>query len=293
MNRLLTTKQVARALDVSESSVKRWCDKGVIAAQYTAGGHRRIALPDVLAFVKRSKCELVQPDALGLPSRVGHAKSSLHRAQEAMVEALLAGRLGACQQIVIDLFLSEHRVATICDAVLAASFHEIGERWACGEAEIFQERLACEIVLNTLHGLENLLPSPPDAAPLALGAAPEGDQYSLGTAMAALVLRDNRWRATSLGDNLPIATLRAAILRHRPKLFWLSCSHLADEDRFASEYNALFEEFSGQVAFVLGGRALHPGLRKRLHYSAFCDSMQHLEDFANTLRAGDQEGSPS
>ncbi|GIW98338.1 MAG: DNA-binding protein [Pirellulaceae bacterium] len=291
MRELLTTKQVAKALGVSESSVKRWCDKGVIPASQTAGGHRRIALSDLAAFLRQSKHELVHPEALGLPSTTGRTERLLGRAREQLVAALLDGDKQRSRQIVVDLFLAEYRVASICDDVIAAAFHEIGDRWSCGEAEIFQERLACEVALATLHDLESLMRPPPESGPLAIGAAPEGDQYSLGTAMAALVLCDNQWRATSLGDNLPIATLRAAILRHRPKLFWLSCSHLADEDRFASEYNALFEEFSGQIAFVLGGRALHPGLRKRLHYSAFCDSMQHLEDFANTLHPGDPTSS--
>ena len=33
--------------------------------------------------------------------------------------------------------------------------------------------------------------------PLAIGAAPAGDQYSLGTAMAELVLRDGKWQCVS------------------------------------------------------------------------------------------------
>ncbi|REJ93532.1 MAG: helix-turn-helix domain-containing protein [Planctomycetota bacterium] len=50
MNDLLTPKQVARAISVSESSIKRWCDRGAIATQYTPGGHRRIPLSGLLEF---------------------------------------------------------------------------------------------------------------------------------------------------------------------------------------------------------------------------------------------------
>ncbi len=53
MKPLVTPKQVGRALDVSESSLKRWCDNGEIATQYTAGGHRRIALTAMLALGTR------------------------------------------------------------------------------------------------------------------------------------------------------------------------------------------------------------------------------------------------
>ena len=59
MRDLLTPKQVARAIDVSESSIKRWCDKGVIPTQYTAGGHRRITMADTLEFLRTGKYQLV------------------------------------------------------------------------------------------------------------------------------------------------------------------------------------------------------------------------------------------
>ena len=51
---LLSPKQVARALGVSESSLKRWCDKGLIPTERTAGGHRRLPLAGVLDFLVRS-----------------------------------------------------------------------------------------------------------------------------------------------------------------------------------------------------------------------------------------------
>ena len=46
----LTTRQVAEALSVSESSVKRWCDQGAIPTIRTVGGHRRIPLDGLLRF---------------------------------------------------------------------------------------------------------------------------------------------------------------------------------------------------------------------------------------------------
>ena len=63
---LLSPKQVAQALGVSESSLKRWCDQGLIATIRTGGGHRRLALPDVLRFIRDGEHRLVSPEALGL-----------------------------------------------------------------------------------------------------------------------------------------------------------------------------------------------------------------------------------
>jgi len=285
MRDLLTPKQVARAINASESSVKRWCDKGVIPTQYTAGGHRRISLPGLLNFLRERQQELVHPEALGLPPTSGQSARVVERARQQMTEALIAGDEPRCRQIAIDLYLAEHSISAICDEVFAAAFREIGDRWACGDAEVYQERRGCEILLRVLRELRSLLPAPAAGALTAIGAAPSGDPYRLGTTMAELVLRDAAWNAVSLGDNLPFATLAAAIRQQRPSLFWLSCSHIPDESEFLAGYRELYEEFGLEVAFVVGGYALSDQLRQRMKYSAYCDNMQHLEGFAQTLRS--------
>ena len=291
MRDLLTPKQVARAIAASESSVKRWCDKGVIPTQYTAGGHRRITMSGLLGFLRGGKHELVHPEALGLPPTSGQTTRVLDRSREQMTEALIDGNELRCRQITIDLYLAERSISVICDDVFAAAFREIGDRWACGDAEVYQERRGCEISLLVLHELRSLLPPPPAEAPLAIGGAASGDQYSLGTTMAELVLRDVTWNANSIGNNLPFVTLAAAIREHRPKLFWLSCSHVADESEFLAGYHELYEEFGLDVAFVVGGYALTEQVRQQMKYSAYCDNMQHLEGFAQTLRGAIEKNS--
>ncbi len=283
MRDLLTPKQVARAIDVSESSIKRWCDKGVIPTHYTAGGHRRITLSGLVEFMRKGKHVLVHPEALGLPPISGQTIRVVDRAREKMTEALLSGDDPCCRQITIDLYLAEHSISVICDDVLAAAFRDIGERWECGAAEVYQERRGCEVALRVLHELRALLPAPPEEAPLAIGGAAAGDQYCLGTTMAELVLRDAKWNAVSLGDNLPFESMGAAIREHRPKLFWLSCSHIAGETDFLARYGQLYDEFGMDVAFVVGGFALTDEIRQQMKYSAYCDNMQHLEGFAQTL----------
>lgn len=283
MRELLTPKQVSRAIDVSESSVKRWCDKGVIPTRYTAGGHRRIAISSLMEFLREGSYHLAHPEALGLPPTSSKTTRDIGRALGQLTDALLNGDESRCRQISVDLYLAEHSISVICDEVFAAAFREIGDRWACGEAEVYQERRGCEIATRVLHELRILLAPPTSDSPLAIGGAAEGDQYSLGTTMAELVLRDARWNANSLGDNLPFESLAAAIRENRPKLFWLSCSHIVDETEFLRGYQELYDEFSMDVAFVVGGYALTEEVRQQMKFSAYCDTMQHLEGFAQTL----------
>lgn len=287
MNEFVTPKQAARAIQVSESSVKRWCDKGVIPTQKTAGGHRRIRVADLLDFLRTSDCALVRPDVIGLPATTGQTRWVIDRAAEQLTEALVVDDAEKVRQITLDLYLAEHSISSICDLALAPAFESIGEKWECGQAEVFQERRSCEIVLCVLRELSALLPTTADGGkPVAIGGAGAGDQYDLGTSMAELVLRDAQWQATSLGNNLPFETLAEAIKRYRPRLFWLSCSHIEDEEAFLDGYSRLYDEFGMDVAFVVGGRSLVESLRQRMKYAAYCDNMQHLESFAQTLATG-------
>lgn len=284
MQTMLTPKQVARAIQVSESSVKRWCDKGVIPTTYTAGGHRRIPMREFIDFLRSSEHELIRPEVLGLPATIGRTERVVERGMLKMIDALLAGDEEQCRRLTFDLYLGEHSISSICDRVFAKAFEAIGDRWECHEAEVYQERRACEIALRILHEINALVSSPPGDAPLAIGGATEGDQYNLATTMVELVLRDARWNAVSLGDNLPFETLAVAIKENRPRLFWLSCSHIGEEANFVESYGALYKEFGVDVAFVVGGRSLTEEVRRKMKYAAYCDNMQHLVSFAQSIR---------
>ncbi|MGI9429741.1 MAG: MerR family transcriptional regulator [Bythopirellula sp.] len=283
MNDLFTPRQVARAIHVSESSVKRWCDKGMIATQYTAGGHRRILLGDLLKFLRNGQIDLVNPEILGLPVTSRKTPRTLSQASAQLAEALLVGEEYLCRQLTMELFLAEHSLSVICDEVFATAFRTVGDCWADGSAEIYQERRASEIAMRLLHELRSLLPGLPTDAPVAVGGTVSGDHYTLGTTMAELVLRDAKWKAVSLGDHLPFCTIAAAIKEQRPQLFWLSCSHIEDAAAFLEGYQELYEEFGFDVAFVVGGFALSEELRQQMKFSAHCDNFQHLAGFAQTL----------
>ncbi len=285
MRELLTPKQVARAIRVSESSVKRWCDNGSIPTRYTAGGHRRIPLCGLLDFLKASHYQLVDPEVVGLPAACLREARSLETSAEPLANALLVGDDVQFRQLLVELYLAEHSVSTICDDALARAFELIGHRWSCGEAEIYQERRGCEIALRNLYELRTLINPAPPGAPRAIGATPAGDYYSLATTMAELVLQEAGWNARSLGSNIPLETLRSAIRDQQPRLFWLSCTHLEQADAFLSAYRSLYDEFSDRVAFVVGGQALSASHREQMPCTACCVSMGQLEATASQILA--------
>lgn len=286
MKQKLSPKQVAQAIGVSEASLKRWCDKGLIPSTRTAGGHRRILLSAVLEYIRESGNPLIEPRVLGLPSATGSGKMTLERSEDHFLSALEVGDLDSIRLVAVNLYLAGHRMCEIFDKAVTPAFHRIGERWAAGEMEIYQERRACEVFLRAVHELKSVLNAPAAHAPLAIGGTFEADPYSVPTTMAETSMSQVGWRAQSLGTMLPAETLAAAIAKHKPALFWLSVSTIESQPNFLSQFKVLAQSaMQHGCAIVVGGRALTKGVRKNMDYAAFGDTMRHLTSFAESLAA--------
>ncbi len=284
MNQPLSPKQVAQAIGVSESSLKRWCDRGLLKTVRTAGGHRRLELGDVLRFLRTSGHQVARPDLIGLPPQAGQGTTARNKARERVRDALLAGDEQLCRRIVYDLYVAGHSACDICDNVLAGAFHEIGHGWECGKVQVYRERRACEIALKALYDLRRALPDPAVDAPLAIGGSLEFDPYCLPTAMVELVLRESGWRAMSLGTMLPPATLAEAVRENEPDVLWISISTIRSVPEFLDEYSQLHDLATTLgSAVVVGGRAITAEIRRQLSYSAFGDTLRHLVTFVEAM----------
>lgn len=285
MKDLVTPRQVAQAIDVSESSLKRWCDQGLIPTVRTAGGHRRMPVNGVLTFLRKSGYQLINPEVLGLPPATqGGRERKLHIEREHLVDALMQGNEQVCVEVVLNLYLAGHSMSTICDEVLTTVFTDIGAKCGCGEASIYQERRSCELCHRVLHEVRRGLPEIPPEAPIAIGGTIDGDSYTLASSMVELVLRENGWRACSLGAMLPFLSLRQALCDMRPQLCWLTFSVIHDVDNFLQEFGRVSQlAAENQIALVVSGQALTKEIRRRMQYSCFCDTFRHLEAFARQL----------
>jgi methanogenic corrinoid protein MtbC1 len=243
----------------------------------------------VLDFVRENDFALAQPEVLGLPPSVGSGSRTLDQACRLYEQALEQGDELQCLQLVLDLRLAGHDLAVIGDHVIAPSFHELGQRWQHGEAEVYQERRGVEITRHVLTRLKDTLAPPVAVAPIAIGAAPAGDSYSLPGQLCELVLLELGWHARFLGSELPLETLAQAVEDLRPRVLWLSVSVLEEPESFVRECRSLYELcMERQCAVVVGGRALTEPLRRRLQYASYCDNLSHLRGFAATLYGAKQ-----
>ncbi|TWT48078.1 Helix-turn-helix domain protein [Rubripirellula amarantea] len=281
-------KQVAEALGASESSLKRWCDRGAIATIRTVGGHRRITLDGLRDFLETSGRELLAPQVLGLPKlgvgRSSEISGSDDPDQRAFRKAIVNGDEEACRKVL------QHRLdqgmlrSEAAEFFIADAMHEVGAAWQCNSVDVYQERRGCEICIRLISELRAGLPPLRDDAPIAIGGTPTGDIYQLPTALVELALREVGWNAVNLGCNLPWDSFVQASHDYQPEMMWLSVSHIDDAPSFVIEQNRLADSLGENVTMLIGGQALTDQIRPRLRYTAFCDSIGHLTELAAMMR---------
>jgi excisionase family DNA binding protein len=253
MTSTFTPKQVALALGVSESSVKRWVDSGRLSAGKTLGGHRKLALSAVVEMVRETGQELTHPEVLGM---VAHrTRCNLAESQRELLAALLAGNSAECRELLLGYYQAGCTLADIADKLVRPVFYEIGEGWSRGEIQVHQERRACQVVIECQHELRRWIPAPEPGAPLALLATPHGDFAEVPIRFAELTLQRAGWNTWLAGAGLPLTEIAEAVKLKGPRMTCVSVTHSTHSaQEFYAEYRQqLVEPTRALTTHVLGG----------------------------------------
>ncbi len=103
--------------------------------------------------------------------------------------------------------LEEQPRAVVFDDVIRGAMELVGSRWASGEWAISQEHLASVALLQALARVRSNEGAETHIGPVAVLAAPEGEQHVTGLACLAQVLEEDGWRVENLGANVPAEDL--------------------------------------------------------------------------------------
>jgi len=251
----ITPRQLAAAIGVSESSLKRWSDQGLLSMTKTAGGHRRLTIAGVVHFLRTTRTPLTNPHVLGLGKEILGPASGDQAIGDAFFDAVRCGERATCISLAIHHYLAGHSVASVCDDVIQPALARLGNAWHRGEADLYEEHRASRICHALLPELRHLLAASKADAQVAIGAAPGGDPYSLATAMAELVLAEHGWRAYDLGPNTPLASLAMAARSEKARIVWVSATHVPDAHALHAELDQLRSECRDRHAILaLGGQ---------------------------------------
>jgi MerR family transcriptional regulator, light-induced transcriptional regulator len=295
---MLTSKEAARVLGVSEASVKRWADSGLLPMEKTAGGHRRFR-PEDVAVIRRSGLSVGEPTVKRKrPAAVLHTRpapeAELAPGREgALVEetfrALTAGRDEELAALLVNLHLHGQSVGAIADGFLCAAMRRVGDLWHAGELSVAQEHVATRTAGVALQKLQTVLDAPDGEGAHALCCSVEDDFHELPLRLAALTLEASGLEVFNLGASTPFPALSEAVERFRPDLVCVSATVMVRLDRAVYDY-AAFRKVARRAgaAVVLGGAGFAgEAVRRRLPADLYAGSFRQLEDFVRTLAANE------
>jgi excisionase family DNA binding protein len=280
----ISTAQAARSLGVSVSTVKRWVDEGVLPANKTAGGHRKLLRAEVLALARKGDVPHASVADLVL---VAGRKQRLDAAglREALYTAMLRGDAAEVRAFIRRAYEAGVPIESLADSVIAPLMERVGHGWETAGIDVWQEHRGTLLVAAALFELHAEISRRAEKnRPIALGGAPAADPYLLASLLAQLVLLDAGWDAVNLGPNTPLDSFVRAIRELKPRLMWLSVSHLEDPPAFIRDYRTMQAAAAEcGTAIAIGGRALVEPVRAQLHYTSHGDGLSQLAALARTL----------
>lgn len=281
----LSPKALAQSIGVSESSLKRWSDEGLLNAARTAGGHRRIALPEAVRFIRAVGATVIRPDLLGLAEVAQTpAPEDRERAHAMVREALESGDGARTRALLQSLYLGGWSAAEIFDGPVRVALASLGELWQHAEWGIVVEHRATNVAIQAINQLRGIMPSAPEHAPVALGCSCENDPYVVPTLMASCVLGEAGFRDVNLGNHTPMRVLIAAARQYTPALVWISASVSGEFERRRHELTAAAKELAEIGArLVVGGRGFASSEARALPGVSVAGTMQELDEVGRAV----------
>lgn len=142
----------------------------------------------------------------------------------------------------------------------------IGEGWASGQIEVFEEHLYTEQIQVLLRQAIAALP-PGIRRPNVLLTTVPDEQHVLGVLMLESLLTLRGIRCVSLGTQTPLAEIVAAVEAHGPDVVALSFSAAFPARQVLPLVNQLRAALPASVGLWVGGSGIDRGVARRLEKS--------------------------
>jgi excisionase family DNA binding protein len=264
---MLSTAEVARLFNVTETTVKRWADDGTLKCQKTPGGHRKFLMRHVAEFATDHNFEPIGTLALSVKDLAAPRVETavLTRDYAALADVFVEKALSPD---VTDLtlyfsYLYQHHLPLweIYDRVLAPGMHEIGERWARGDIGVGHEHRASYEVLDALAKLQAQVRIKDRTGLSVVCACLDDELHEIGLRCAANLFESEGWGVHFLGARTPADALIAAVAELAPSVVLVSITTPAAADRQRESLRRVAEAARGQGAVtILGGSRAHQDL---------------------------------
>ena len=289
----LTTKEVARLCRVSDATVKRWEDLGIIKSERTNGGHRRFRAEEIARFQREQGLGLKYSYNLDSVARTQTRRSeNIGHSHYSLFHLLIAGNEDEAANLLITAYLNGTPITDIFDDLISSAMKRVGELWYKGELTVAQEHLATRAAFNAIHKVRHTIPVPEINGKLAMTCGIEGDFHELPTHLSQITIENEGWEVMNFGGNTPLYALTEEVLRHSPETICISGTIMTDIERLARDYKSFREQtVKLNIPVILGGRAFYDEhIRNRFPAELYAESFAEVADFVKNLTKNEEIG---
>jgi MerR family transcriptional regulator, light-induced transcriptional regulator len=283
---ILSTADVARLFKVTETTVKRWADDGMLRCQKTPGGHRRFPIRSIVEFAEKNNLEpvgaldLSDHDGLAFRIQAAVLERDFSELTRVFVEKALSP--DRCDLFQYLSYLYEHRfqVWEIYDEIIRPGMSEIGMRWARGEIGINHEHRASYETLDAMAKLQAQIMVKPPNGKSAMLACVGDEPHEIGLRCISYLLESEGWVTHYLGARMPVSAIASAVHDLKPSLICLSLTQLPKQWDWVDELRQLSRTLCGRECnIILGGRASDDTGLQRSPFDAVCSTSRELLEF--------------
>jgi MerR family transcriptional regulator, light-induced transcriptional regulator len=232
----LAAGEAARRLGVSPITIQRWADQGLITAERTLGGHRRIPVSEVERLLAPSH-----------PDRSSQVT--------VWVDALMSWNSNRVLTSLEEARQGTDSWAKVADDV-ATALKEIGRSWDVGDCSVFEEHLASEALRRaTIRCVAAMRQQ--ENAPRAVLMTVEDERHTLGLSLSELVFVENGWSTVWIGEGPPSSELGEMIEALKPEVVAVSASESrapSSLKQYQKVLTQLAPDHQFQLLFAGGGR---------------------------------------
>lgn len=285
----LTTREVARLCHVSDATVKRWEEAGLIKSERTSGGHRRFRAEEIARFQRRQGIGLKQSHGGESVLTASARRRSNNKTHSSCVffQSLINGCEDAAADILINSYLNSEKLEKIFNELFCPAMRHIGDLWFGGEISITQEHLASRTSLSALHKLRSVLPVSDITGEIAMCCALEGDLHEIPTYLAQLIFENEGFEVVNFGANTPLYSFTEEVGCYAPNVICISATIMTDIERLARDYKEFRERIAKlKIPIVLGGRVFEDSrIRQRFPAELYAQDFKDAAGFAREIAA--------
>ncbi|MDH4070065.1 MAG: cobalamin-dependent protein [Ignavibacteria bacterium] len=286
----LSTADLARLFDVTETTIKRWADSGELPCIKTPGGHRKYLLSAVLAFADArgfSPSHLprtIDTEILDEQNEQAVIHKDIDTLRNTFVQKVLSGKPGEVSSFLLALSHSNLSVVKLCDEIIDPGMEEVGNLWLTGKLGVETEHRVSYEVLNAISQIESAKQLREPTGRTVLLACPRNEHHEIGLRSLAAILRLQGWNIIYLGANVPTDSLMDTIRIYAPEVVCLSMTDPEAGLQMQNDLRKIYESVRyAKGTLVLGGTGVHQRFRDARLCDHVCESARDFLALSHRL----------